>query len=94
MRLVELTRIGMVMLWTIEARAPWQTPQWRERMRRNCRRIAYQRLIENRWVSAESLFIEAARLRNRAARRLPTRGRLRSATFVDLGRCGAHVIFP
>lgn len=50
---------GMVMLWTTEALAPWQTPEWREQMRAQLRPTAYQRLIENRWVSAESSFIEA-----------------------------------
>ena len=51
---------GMLMHWTSESLAPWQTPEWREQMRAQLRPNAYARLIENSWTSAESSFIEPA----------------------------------
>ncbi len=49
---------GMLMYWTHEARAPWQTEAWKEQMRDSLRGNAYLRLIENQWVTNESSFIE------------------------------------
>jgi phage terminase large subunit-like protein len=49
---------GMLMYWTHEARAPWQTEAWKAEMRLSLRANAYLRLIENRWVTSESSFID------------------------------------
>jgi phage terminase large subunit-like protein len=49
---------GLLMYWTHDFTAPWQTPEWREQMREQLRPNAYLRQIENRWVSTESSFIE------------------------------------
>lgn len=49
---------GLLMYWTHDLAAPWQTAEWREQMRQQLRPNAYLRLIENRWVTAESTFIE------------------------------------
>jgi len=49
---------GMLMYWTHEFTAPWQTEEWREQMRAQHRPNAYLRQIENRWVSTESTFVE------------------------------------
>jgi Phage Terminase len=38
--------------------APWQTEEWREQMRDQLRPNAYLRLIENRWVSSDSTFVD------------------------------------
>jgi phage terminase large subunit-like protein len=49
---------GMLMFWSHEPVAPWQTPEWLAQMREQLRPNAYLRLIENRWVSGESSFVE------------------------------------
>jgi phage terminase large subunit-like protein len=49
---------GMLMLWSHEPVAPWQTQRWLSQMREQHRRNAYLRQIENRWVSSESSFVE------------------------------------
>jgi phage terminase large subunit-like protein len=49
---------GLLLYWTHEFTAPWQTEAWREQMRQQLRPNAYLRLIENRWVSTESTFVE------------------------------------
>jgi phage terminase large subunit-like protein len=49
--------MGMLMYWTHDCPAPWQTPEWREQMRAQLRPNAYLRLIENRFVTAESGFV-------------------------------------
>jgi phage terminase large subunit-like protein len=49
---------GMLLYWTHECRAPWQTGQWKQQMREQLRPNAYLRMIENRWVSTESTFVE------------------------------------
>jgi phage terminase large subunit-like protein len=49
---------GMLMYWTHDCHAPWQTEVWKEQMRSSLRGNAYLRLIENRWVTSESPFIE------------------------------------
>jgi phage terminase large subunit-like protein len=51
---------GMLMYWTHECRAPWQTQEWRNQMREQLRPNAYLRLIENRFASTESEFIDMA----------------------------------
>jgi phage terminase large subunit-like protein len=51
---------GMLMFWTHRHTAPWQTPEWREQMRDQLRPNAYLRLIENRWVSSDSTFVDMA----------------------------------
>ena len=45
--------------WTHEMRAPWQTPEWVETMRREYSPNQFARIMENRWVNSESSFIEA-----------------------------------
>lgn len=49
--------MAMLMYWTHDCPAPWQTPEWREQMRSQLRPNAYLRLIENRWVTSESSFV-------------------------------------
>jgi len=49
---------GMLMYWTHETIAPWQTEEWKQQMREQLRPNAYLRMIENRWVSGESTFID------------------------------------
>jgi hypothetical protein len=49
---------GMAMFWTNRFTAPWQTEEWREQMRQQLRPNAYLRLIESRWVTTESNFVE------------------------------------
>jgi phage terminase large subunit-like protein len=49
---------GMLAYWTHGRPAPWQTDEWREQMREQLRPNAYLRLIENRWVTSESSFVE------------------------------------
>jgi len=48
---------GLLMYWSHQFSAPWQTEQWREQMREQLRHNAYLRLIENQWVSTESDFL-------------------------------------
>lgn len=57
----DLYRKGRLLVyWTHECKAPWQTPQWIETMRQAyaSRPNQYKRIMENRWVAAESNFIE------------------------------------
>ena len=49
---------GLLMYWTHRFTAPWQTDAWREQMREQLRPNAFLRQIENRWVSAESSFVD------------------------------------
>ena len=49
---------GLLMFWTHAFVAPWQTESWREQMRGQLRPNAFLRMIENRWVSSESSFVE------------------------------------
>jgi hypothetical protein len=49
---------GLLMFWTHDFVAPWQTEEWREQMREQHRPNAYLRQIENRWVTSESPFID------------------------------------
>ena len=48
----------MLIFWSHEPIAPWQTPGWLAEMRRSLPANQYLRMIENRFVSAESSFIE------------------------------------
>ncbi len=49
---------GLVMAWHHRPVAPWQTTDWLEQMREQLRPNAYLRMIENRFVSNESSFVE------------------------------------
>jgi phage terminase large subunit-like protein len=49
---------GLLFFWTHEPVAPWQTEAWLAQMRRQLRLNAYLRMIENRWVSTESPFVD------------------------------------
>jgi phage terminase large subunit-like protein len=51
---------GLLMAWHHEPCAPWQTEAWLAEMRRSLRPNQYLRMIENRFVTAESSFIELA----------------------------------
>jgi len=51
---------GLLMFWSHEPVAPWQTPEWISQMRQQLRPNAFLRLIENRWVTSESNFIDMA----------------------------------
>ncbi len=49
---------GLLMAWHHEPIAPWQTPEWVEQMRSTLRTNAFLRMIENRFVSGESTFVD------------------------------------
>jgi phage terminase large subunit-like protein len=49
---------NMLCYWTREMRAPWQSPQWVNEMRRTLRPSQFARLILNQWTASESTFIE------------------------------------
>lgn len=49
---------GMLMFWSHEPVAPWQTEAWLAEMRRSLRPNQYLRMIENRFVSTESSFVD------------------------------------
>jgi phage terminase large subunit-like protein len=49
---------GMLTFWTHDFTAPWQTEEWRGEMGAQLRPNQYLRLVENRWVTSESTFIE------------------------------------
>ncbi|HUY39803.1 MAG TPA: terminase TerL endonuclease subunit [Candidatus Binataceae bacterium] len=49
---------GMLMFWTSRPVAPWQTERWLAEMRQSLRPNQYLRMIENRWVTSESSFVE------------------------------------
>jgi len=51
---------GLLCFWTHTPQAPWQDAQWLASMRRSLRPNQYLRMIENRWVNAESTFIDMA----------------------------------
>jgi hypothetical protein len=51
---------GMLFFWTHDPVAPWQDAKWLAQMRRTLRPNQYLRMIENRWVAAESTFIDMA----------------------------------
>jgi phage terminase large subunit-like protein len=49
---------NLLCFWSHRRLAPWQTRAWIDEMARTLRPPQYQRLIENRWTSSESTFIE------------------------------------
>ena len=49
---------GMLMFWSHKPIAPWQTEAWLAQMRQQLRPNAYLRMIENRFVSSETGFID------------------------------------
>jgi phage terminase large subunit-like protein len=49
---------GMLMFWTHDFTAPWQSEEWREQMRGQLRPNAFLRLVENRWVSGTENFVD------------------------------------
>src|SRR5262249_46884147 len=49
---------GLLMAWHHEPIAPWQDEKWLAQMRRTLRPNQYLRMIENRFVTTESNFIE------------------------------------
>jgi phage terminase large subunit-like protein len=49
---------GLLMFWSHEPLAPWQTEAWLADMRRTLRPNQYLRMIENRFVTSESNFVE------------------------------------
>lgn len=49
---------GLLMFWSHEPIAPWQTQAWLREMRRSLRPNQYLRMIENRFVTTESSFID------------------------------------
>jgi phage terminase large subunit-like protein len=51
---------GMLMFWTHDPVSPLQTEKWRDNMRRKLRPAQYLRMIENRFVSGESSFVDRA----------------------------------
>jgi Phage Terminase len=51
---------GLLMAWHHKPIAPWQTPEWVEQMRSQLRPNAFLRMIENRFVSTESSFVDIA----------------------------------
>ena len=51
---------GMLMFWSHEPTAPWQTPEWIEQMRQQLRPAAFRRMICNEWVSTETSFVDLA----------------------------------
>lgn len=52
------TSDGMLCYWTHECRAPWQSQEWKSHALASLRPNQYLRMIENRWVTTESSFIE------------------------------------
>ena len=51
---------GILMFWTHEPVAPWQTQAWLDEQRRSLRPNQYLRQIENRFVGSESTFVDMA----------------------------------
>ena len=51
---------GMLMFWSHDPVAPWQTDAWVAEMRRSLRPNQFLRMIENRFVTTESSFVELA----------------------------------
>jgi phage terminase large subunit-like protein len=49
---------GILMSWQHGCIAPWQTESWLEQMRRQLRANQFMRMIENRFVTSESSFID------------------------------------
>ena len=51
---------GLLMAWHHEPVAPWQDERWLAEMRRSLRPAQFLRMVENRFVSSESTFIDLA----------------------------------
>jgi phage terminase large subunit-like protein len=51
-------RSGLLMFWSHVPVAPWQTQTWQAEMREAQRPNAYLRMIENRFVTSESTFVD------------------------------------
>jgi len=51
---------GILMFWSHTPIAPWQNPRWLTQMRRSLRPNQFLRMIENRFVTTESTFIDLA----------------------------------
>lgn len=51
---------GILMFWSHEPVAPWQTAEWVDEMRRSLRPNQFLRMIENRFVTSEARFIDTA----------------------------------
>ena len=49
---------GLLMFWSHEPVAPWQTSEWLEQMRSQLRPSAFTRMILNQFTTGESSFIE------------------------------------
>jgi hypothetical protein len=49
---------GLLCFWSHDPVAPWQTAEWIAQMRRSLRPNQFLRMIENRFVSTESTFID------------------------------------
>jgi phage terminase large subunit-like protein len=54
------TSDGLLMYWTHRRKAPWQSAEWEAQMRSALRPNQFLRMIENRFVTTESSFIEMA----------------------------------
>jgi phage terminase large subunit-like protein len=52
---------GMLMFWSHTPIAPWQTESWLAEMRRSLRPNQFLRMIENRFVTSESSFVDMAK---------------------------------
>jgi phage terminase large subunit-like protein len=51
---------GVLMYWTHELQAPWQTPEWVEQQRSSLRPHAFIRMIDNRFAHSEESFVDPA----------------------------------
>jgi hypothetical protein len=51
---------GILMFWSHDPIAPWQTDAWVADMRRSLPPSQFRRMIENRFVTSESAFVELA----------------------------------
>ena len=51
---------GLLMFWSHQPVAPWQTESWLAEMRRSLHPNQYLRMIENRFVTTESSFVDMA----------------------------------
>jgi hypothetical protein len=49
---------GLLMFWSHTPIAPWQTEAWLTDMRRSLPPNQYLRMVENRWVTTESSFVD------------------------------------
>jgi phage terminase large subunit-like protein len=49
---------GLLMFWSHETIAPWQSAEWVESMRRSLRPNQFMRMIENRFVTTENAFVD------------------------------------